>query len=160
MRWLWVGREERRCEVSGLKWERSLMGRTSRAEVGPITAYALTGAECVDDLIFESEAPTLDEAESLAEAKLRETYDALREHFDPVPVLRWETTANGGRMAMFGAWLIEADAAGWRLVSTLQAGKPRLVAAGLARAETIEAKQRTAVLALRALGVAFRVEGA
>ena len=150
--------------MSGLKWERSLMGRTSRAEVGPITAYALVGAECVDDLIFESEAPTLDEAESLAEAKLRETYDALREHFDPVPVLRWTQVSDSAHEARF---VVDPSSplTGWVLCAAYNRHYVSYDRRSMERdphedPHTVEDHKRAAEAALRALGVSFRVEGA
>jgi hypothetical protein len=102
-----------------------------------------------------------DAAEAAAEAKLRETYDALRERFDPVPVLRWnfddETPDGPGWWAELGQWVMAASADAW-LIDTGRSQNPNPVAEG--KAVGFEANQRAAEAALRALGVAFRVEGA
>ncbi len=104
-----------------------------------------------------------DAAEAAAEAKLRETYDALREHFDPVPVLRWTLECNG--CLSEGLFICEENSPlrAWRLAAMHYGhdvsfrGNGRN---GRAEVDTIEANQRAAEAALRALGVSFRVEGA
>jgi hypothetical protein len=107
-----------------------------------------------------SGGPTIFDAEAAAEAELRKAYDALREHFDPVPVLRWEVRAFGG------AKVARATVCGWDVLASAH-GWSALHAPGLAIASprseshpTCDESQRAAEAALRALGVSFRVEGA
>jgi hypothetical protein len=149
------------ANAKGLKWNRAQGGRTSTAELGPIGLLAWSGNAAVyAEVDINGDGPTLDHSEAAAEAKLRETYDALREHFDPVPVLRWEIRAFGG------AKVARATVCGWDVLASAD-GWSALHAPGLAIASprseshpTCDESQRAAEAALRALGVSFRVEGA
>lgn len=107
---------------------------------------------CVDEAFERAKA----EAETL----MRKAYVTLREHFEPLPVLRWvddagaypgETVAfgvNGWSLgAAYGNWWLEHKATGAQVLS------PRPNAADAAT------NRRAAEAALRSLGVAFRVEG-
>lgn len=157
-------------KMSGPKWTRSEASNPWALvlPVGPVTAY-------VDNARLRSGAPhdhagiisgcvvrgeSEDATRELVEAKLREMYDALREHFEPLPVLRWvddagaypgETVAfgvNGWSLgAAYGNWWLEHKATGAQVLS------PRPNAADAAT------NRRAAEAALRSLGVAFRVEG-
>lgn len=105
-----------------------------------------------------------DEAEAAAEAELRKMHDALREHFDPVPVLRWTQVSDSAHEARFvvdpssslAKWGLRADC-NRHYVSYDRRSLERDPYEG---PHTVEDHKRAAVAALRALGVAFRVEGA
>jgi hypothetical protein len=151
-------------KTDGLKWNRAQGGRTSTAELSPIGLLAWSGNEVTyAEVDINGDGPTLDEAEAVAETKLRETYDALREHFDPVPVLRWTMQCNG--CLAEGLFVCEENSPlrAWRLAAMHYGHDVSFRGNGRrerAEVNTIEANCRAAEAALRALGVAFRVEAA
>lgn len=142
------------ANAKGLKWYRAQDGRTSTAELGPIGLLAWSdNVTTYAEVDINGDGPTLDHSEAAAEAKLREAYDALREHFDPVPVLRWTIDAQGNGKAKLGEWVLFFDASWWRVET-----KSRVVVA--AGESYVLAHPRASVeAALRSLGVSFRVEG-
>lgn len=103
------------------------------------------------------ECAALDEAQIAAETKLRETYDALRDHFDPVPALRWIDNGDGESVALdVDGWTLGASHGNWwlshpTLNTTLRSPRPNPASE--------QDNRRAAEDALRSLGVRFAVEG-
>jgi hypothetical protein len=151
-------------KTDGLKWNRAQGGRTSWVDIGPINAMALAGIDAVNVInngAIKGAGSTLDAAEAAAEAKLRETYDALREHFDPVPVLRWKTYERGrdciGKVDGNDSVVLETHDGGWvAKVNGIEVDHGGDYASPYDTADF----KRAAEAALRALGVPFRVETA
>ncbi len=153
--------------MSGLKWER--MGDHTRvADFGPLRLWAFKqeNSDALDVAPFAeivTYAKDSDAAEAAAEDVARKAYDALREHFDPVPVLRWTLKCNG--CLSEGLFVCEENSPlrAWRLAAMHYGHDVSFHdndRNGRAEVDTIEANQRAAEAALRALGVSFRVEGA
>jgi hypothetical protein len=149
--------------VSGLKWKTPTTS-TLQTIVGGVEFSASKFRDgwwlLCDDKQTVAIA-TLDEAKTAIEKHVRAMFEDLREHFDPVPVLRWEPTSHDyKRDAHLGQWRLEATNRAWS-VSLYEANADplRIFPASGAGASLAE-NQRAAETALRALGVAFRVEGA
>jgi hypothetical protein len=107
-----------------------------------------------------SGGPTIFDAEAAAEAELRKAYDALRERYDPVPVLRWD----GDEATLLDCWRLSIGerSEGLYWWSTMLGDAEGLGSFGVDGDDCASADEarRAAEAALRALGVAFRVEGA
>lgn len=128
--------------------------RVRTLTIGAARAHAW-GSGCVGVyLTIERECGSMDAAKAAAEQALREMHDALAAHF--APVLRWDIDMHSS--AFLGQWFLQADSEEWSVMVCPPNGDRAVVASG-GQCTTRENNRRAAEAALRALGVAFRVEG-
>lgn len=148
--------------MSALKWARSPFGRTSNANIGPFRLVAWSGdVVAAGEFAVHGVGDSLDVAEAAAETKLRKAFDALREHFDPLPVLRWERVDGVSffdHVARLGSWRLESHASGWWAVLLCNDDESSRAQADAGTAPPGEAMS-AAEAVLAALGVRFAVEG-
>lgn len=81
---------------------------------------------------------------------------SLQTHFAPVPVLRWDDEHDS---ACLGRWLLEATSGKWRLLADGELSGRWLAAGAVTPNGDRDGNRNAAETALRAFGVAFRVEG-
>ncbi len=144
--------------MSGLKWEFSFKDFEHVAKVGCIECrvnkHHDTWWFC--NVTQAEELSSEVAAKASSEVALRAMFEDLREHFEPVPVLRWQTNADDGRSeASVGPWRLVASEHDWT-VRHLEG--PIVADAGCSRPSSDEHARRAAEDALRSLGVAFRTE--
>ncbi len=105
---------------------------------------------------YATEAEAKAAAMRVADAYMREMYGAIRDRYEPVPVLRWrfdEDEPDGPEWsAELGQWVMAASADSW-MIDTHHSKNPNPVADG--KEEGPEANQRAAESRLEELGVRF-----
>lgn len=145
--------------MSALKWERRYgEGMVSSTSVANIDVTAQVGdpherPRC--SLVATSDE--LGQAEVEAERELLRLYETLREHFDPLPVLRWIDNGDGESIVQnVSGWTLGASHGNWWMEHGATRARAFSLRPNTADAET---NRRAAEAALAALGVRFAVEG-